>query len=219
MVIQQSGLITCQSIVGGGGFGHYETRKYDTKGPSLEDIKSAALHINPSKLAPASYVKLAKEMGVTVSADEAALLQAIHDADLPLYDFSKVDGYLYRKAIKASHSTSVMRWAWKPMRHKDLDTLLAVGESDSEATGLVVHQEYVQAVPMKAMEEAKAILASVPDAMFMVSDYVAIKPDPFLAVTTPELLKDGKIWIIDCWGEPGFGSVDDESVAVNVAKR
>ena len=44
----------------------------------------------------------------------------------------------------------------------------------------------------------------MPEAMLIVSDYETVKPDPFLAVTTPALLAAGKIWIVAVWDEPNF---------------
>jgi hypothetical protein len=197
---------TLSWAVGGQGWqsGTAETRKDDGHGPTLIQVRDSARRLNRNELAPAQYIVLAKSVGV--EPEEAELLQAIHDADLTIYDFSKVDNYLYRQALKQKAD---MHWVWKPVRDADLARIVENGTVNWQSIanmGVVFAKLYSQQVPMHVLAEMKVILETVPDAMFMISDYEVVKPDPFLAVTTKKLLGADKIWIIDQWDEPGFGS-------------
>jgi hypothetical protein len=79
--------------------------------------------------------------------------------------------------------------------------------------GFISPNEYAQSVPYRVLGEMKVLMEAVPEALFLISDYEAIKPDPFLAVTTEKLLGAGKIWIVSQWDEPGFGVAEDGAVA------
>ncbi len=181
-----------------------ETRKPDGRGPTIAQIRNAAHRITPRELAPVSYATLAKELGMEASTDEAQVLQVISDAGLPVYDFAKVDGYLYRQALKQGAD---MRWVWRPARDKDAKAIIASGQSwrSSATLGLVSTATYRQSVPYRVLSEMKLLAEAIPGALFLISDFEALKPDPFLAVTTDSLLSAGKIWIVSQWDEPGFG--------------
>jgi hypothetical protein len=170
-----------------------ETRKDNGRGITLAALKTSGHTVS---LAPAGYIQAAKQIGL--EPEEAEILQAINDAGLRVYDFKKVDDYLYREALKQSTRT---RWVWKPMREADLKN---VWNDCKDTTGCVYATQYDKEVPLRAIADAKRILDCAPAALFLISDYETVKPDPFLAVTTKRLLSQGKIWIIDQWDEPGF---------------
>lgn len=176
---------------------------YQGPGPSLIEVKNSGVRLTRNQLAPSAYVVLARMIGADPQAEEATLLDAISTAGLKVYDFEKVDGYLMRQALKRG---PLMRWVWKPMREKDAKVSEKLHRNVPIRAGIVDWtQAYAEKIPMHAMANAKAILDQVPDAVFLVTDYEAIKPDPFLAVSTRKLLEAGKLWIIDQWDEPGFG--------------
>ncbi len=132
------------------------------------------------------------------------MLDAIHEADLTVYDFHQVDEYLWRQASRMKSNT---RWVWKPLREKDSHLMVDIGlRGQTESAGYLLSDLYARRVPMKVLADMKAIMEKMPDAVFLVSDFEVIKPDPFLAVTTQKLLQAGKLWIIDQWDEPGFGA-------------
>jgi hypothetical protein len=177
----------------------YETRPFDHKGPTVAQVDESALPVADRQLAPAAYVALAKAIKMdSPSADEAQMLQVIHDHHFRVYDYTKVDNYLYRQALKQG---SRMRWVWKPMRQADVKAASSVASTPS---GYVYAKLYGRRVPQPILEDAKCVLDKVEDAVFLVSDFEAVQPDPFLAVSTPKLLSEGKLWIIDRWDEPGF---------------
>jgi hypothetical protein len=174
---------------------------------TLAMLNASAKPISEARLAPASYVKLAGEIGMqSASVDEAKLADAINQLGLSVYDFSQVDDYLLNKAHAVGPN---VEWGWKPLRHKDLEKF-AGGDihSYADTTSYVFRSVYGNEVPTRVLLEAKAILERFPDAVFMISDYETIKPDPFLAVTSIDLLSNGKLWIIDRWDEPNFGKED-----------
>jgi hypothetical protein len=178
-----------------------ETRPLDDKGPTLTQVDFSAVPLEQAKLAPVAYLKLAKSIQLeSPSTDEAEVLQTIYDHHFRVYDFDKVDNYLYRQALKQG---TRMRWVWKPMRDVDLRQLQNQGQPPS-ASGIVYSKLYGQRIPARVLEDAKCVLDDVKDAVFLVSDYEVVKPDPFLAITTPKLLAEGKLWIVDRWDEPGF---------------
>src|ERR1035441_8133976 len=108
-----------------------ETRKDDGKGPTIHMVKLAAKHWESLPLAPGGYLARAEKIGLqSAGTDEARMLSAIHDAHLKVYEFAKVDDYLYRKALK--QGTNV-RWVWEPMRETDLKSV----NGDQNHAGLV----------------------------------------------------------------------------------
>src|SRR5579872_4422793 len=190
-------------LVNGNNYVTPETRKDDGKGPTLAMVKKAAHRLDDSQMAPALYASMARSVGAYLQAEEAEMLDAIHQADLTTFDYEKVDNYLYRQALKQGTS---IRWVWKPVKESDVETLTKDNTwSIRPGVGLVYPKTYGQKIPLRALAEMKAVLDKIPDAIFVVSDYEVVKPDPFLAVTTQKLLAAGKIWIVDCWDEPSFG--------------
>lgn len=185
-----------------------ETRKDDGKGLTHAELLATAYH--PAS-APAHYLEVAREIGLDPSpiTDEAALLQAITENGLHVFDYAKVDDYLYRQALKQSART---RWVWKPMRKKDSEALKGEMSQMFPNAGYVFNAQYAQRLPERILEEVKLLMNCAPDASFLVSDYEVVRPDPFLAVTTPQLLAAGKVFIIDQWDEPGFSDSTEVSL-------
>jgi hypothetical protein len=187
------------------GFNGREIRKDDGKGPTLQDVKLSAKLIKSGMLAPAEYLELAKHIGLDPSAstDEAELLEAIQHGGFHVYDFDKVDGYLWRQALKEKSPSD---WVWKTLRKTDWESMVAENGhlTAPTASGVLSVNQYANTLPLRIMKDVAAILDCFPDAKFLVSDYEVKRPDPFLAVTTPRLFAAGKVWIIDCWDGPGF---------------
>lgn len=180
-----------------------ELRKDDGKGPSIRLVRLAAKNWDALKLAPAEYMARAEKIGLSsAGTDEARLLQAIHDTQLKVYGFDKVDSYLYRQALKMG---SNYRWVWEPLREKDVKPASDNSGAHS-ALGYVYAKQYSREVPDRVLADIERLMDCAPgDAIFLVSDFKAVNPDPFLAVTTPKMLEAGKIFIVDQWDEPGFG--------------
>jgi hypothetical protein len=177
-----------------------ETRTLDDKGPTLTQVDYSAVELKDAELAPTAYLKLAKEVKLdSAPVDEAQMLQTIHDHHFRVYDFDKVDNYLYRQALKMG---TRVRWVWKPAREADLKQVQSAGYSNTK--GIVYGKLYAQRIPGRILEDLRCVLAEMPEAIMLVSDFEAVKPDPFLAITTPKLLAEGKLWIVDRWDEPGF---------------
>lgn len=170
---------------------------------TLAQVHKAAFRIAAKDLAPAEYITLAKSIGAEASAEEAAISQAISDLGLPVYDFEKVDDYLVGQTKK--YGPNVM-WVWKPVGKKDYDAVFTGGRSSPDATmGVISPATYGRPLPMVAMENIAALMKVVPEAVFLVTDYEVRNPDPFLAISSPTLLRAGKLWVVSQWDEPGFG--------------
>jgi len=196
-----------------------ETRKDDGKGPTIIQVDRSAKIIKVAQLAPVGYMDLAVKIGLTPSPvmDEANLLDAISTVGLHVYDWTTVDEYLYRKALRQG---AHMRWVWKPLREADLQSAHMANAASGftiPRVGYIFAEQYAQEVPLRILMDVKAILDADPSAKFFISDYETIKPDPFLMVTTEKLLKAGKCWIIDRWDEPGFSEASQ--VTRTVAER
>jgi hypothetical protein len=182
-----------------------ETRKWDGKITTKQHVDATAKLITAKELAPPGYIELAKSLGMKApTEDEAELLKLIYQHGWKVYDFDKVDDYLCRQAASMKANT---RWVWKPMRDKDEKAFAAVGGVEWRETvgmGYVYGQVYDKRVPMAILETAKCVMEDMESAVFLVSDFAVVKPDPFLAVSTPGLLQAGKIFIVARWDEPGF---------------
>lgn len=181
-----------------------ETRKADTPGPTLAQVKQAAWLVPAKMVASPTYLKVAKSVGLDSAAiQESNLLQALKDREVKVYDFDKVDQYLYRKALKQGAN---MRWVWKPMRTADMKAVenSSTRYQDIAGMGFVHPVEYTHPIPERVLDLAGCLLDDVKDSIFFVSDYSVIHPDPFLAVTTPKLLEAHKVYIVAAWDEPTF---------------
>lgn len=178
--------------------------------PTLKQIKLSARAVPAAQLAPAAYLQLAMKIHLDSPAvDEARMLDNLNKLELKIYDYAKVDEYLYRQALR--QGTNV-RWVWKPMRDIDFSSAQnAFYRSNVEpGFGFLFPLVYAKAIPARVLETAASVLEKMPDAIFLVSDYEVIRPDPFLAVTTKKLINQNKLWIIDVWAEPGFSDVVPE---------
>lgn len=187
-----------------GGWIPAETRKADTPGPTLAQVKAARWLVPAKMIASPSYLKVANAIGLKSAAiEESNLLQALKDREVKVYDFDKVDQYLYRKALKQGAN---MRWVWKPMRSADMKAIenSATRYQDIAGMGFVHPVEYTHPIPERVIDLAGCLLQEVENAIFFVSDYSAIHPDPFMAVTTPKLLEAHKVYIVAVWDEPTF---------------
>jgi hypothetical protein len=178
-----------------------ETRPFNHKGPTLAQVDSSAVELRGQDVPSASYVALAKDVNLdAASGDEAQMLNTIFDHEFHVYNFEKVDNYLYRQALeKGAH----MKWGWKPLRSQDLEALGKLGSVPAD-NGVIFQKQYARRVPARILEDVKCVRAEVEDAVFLVSDFEYVQPDPFLAISTPKLLAQGKLWIVDRWDEPTF---------------
>jgi hypothetical protein len=180
-----------------------ETRKDDGKGPSIRLVKLTAKNWGDVTLAPADYIARAQRIRYeSAGTDEARMLQAIHDAHLHVYDFHNVDGYLYRQALK--HGSNY-RWVWEPMREKDMKAAQENSGQYANAGYVYGSKQYDREIPDRVLADVERLLDCAPaETMLLVSDFRAVNPDPFLAITTPRMLAAGKIFIVEQWDEPGF---------------
>jgi len=200
-----SQIVTMNSdgTLSGGWGGDIETRSPNTPSPSLKQVKAAAHKIPVSQIPTASYMKTAKAIHLKSPAmDEAELAQIIVDHGFSIYEYAPVDNYLYHQALK--QGTSV-RWVWKPMRELDAKSVKDQASWQTfDGMGRISQSVYAKAIPERILEKAECLLTELPEAILLVSDYEVIRPDPFLAVTTPRMLQAHHIFIVDQWDEPGF---------------
>lgn len=189
----------------------YETRKDDGHGVTLSQVKLASLSGGAIPVAPHDYIARAFRIGLASAVtDNAQMAQAIHDAELKIYTFAKVDDYLYRKGIStsATHPHSLFEhWVWTPLRQRDEEALQKTERLNehADAIGYVSTAQYTRAVPERVLADIENLIDCAPlDTIFFVSDYRAVNPDPFLAVATPKMLAAGMMYIVDVWDEPGF---------------
>lgn len=220
-------IMTCGSSNAGGTvcWNQAEIRKPKLPYQTIAQVRASRLPVAKSLLAPASYLKLAKEIGLdSASTDEAKLAQALADRDIKPYDFDRVDAYLYKKAEAVSDKSTQYRWVWKAMRPKDQHVLDTDRDATSaeivyyEGMGIVRSDLYKHAIPARVLEAVACILEDFPEAILLISDYEVVRPDPFLAITTPRMLAAHRIFITDQWDEPGFND-GKEPVAVRIASR
>jgi hypothetical protein len=180
-----------------------ERRPFDHKGPTLAQVDGSAVELKQVDIPSATYIALAKEVKLdAASEDEAEMLNTIFDHEFHVYNFDKVDNYLYRQALEKGVQ---MKWGWKPLRSEDLNVLADMGSAMLPAdNGVVFKKQYARRVPARILEDVRCVRAEMANAVFLVSDFEHVTPDPFLAISTPKLLQQGKLWIVDRWDEPTF---------------
>lgn len=192
-----------------------EQRKLKNPLPTLQQVRLTARSLDNPEPVASEYLDLAKQIELHSAATDALRLEsAIYDLDLKVYPFESVDDYLYNQALKQN---AYMRWVWKPLREKDQKVF--EGHHNEMGVGfgfLAGDVMYTHPVPSRVLRTVANILAKLPQAKFLVSDYEAFKPDPFLAVTTETLMEAGKLYIVDMWDEPGYS--DDKAKAIPPVK-
>lgn len=160
--------------------------------------RPAVLKLVQKEIPPADYLEVAASIGATGVVEEGQILRAIDSLGLADFDGPAVNRYLTWQA-----SLKNQRWIWRPLRANDA---AKVSGRNYWATASVDPTLYARAVPVNVLAHVKAIAERIPNAIVLVSDYATIKPDPFLAITTEALLRDGRVWIVAEWDEPGFES-------------
>jgi hypothetical protein len=192
------------NCVGGATFNPWaETRKPIVPMPTIASVLKSAKLVSLEGQPDQHYLRAAKAIKFESPAtDEAELLEAIQTHGLPLYDSKKVDEYLYNQAL---HMKAHTQWVWKPMRNEDSNVPSVSYGSTTQGTR-IYPAVYDKAVPERVLEDVACLISDAADLnlIFLVSDFEVIKPDPFLAVSTEKLLRQGKIFIVEQWDEPGF---------------
>jgi hypothetical protein len=164
------------------------------------------------------YVRVARELGFEPpSLVDLKLGMFLQQQEIPCYDNQKVDHHL-REWVEREHGpngpfgTFETRhyWCWKPLskdatKHKSLSARL--GAMVSEQHGDVTSIPYDKHVPIEALKTAQRIKVGAPcEVEFFVSDYQAVRPDPFLMVRAAGGKRE---FVVAHWDEPGFSLAPD----------
>ena len=149
------------------------------------------------------YLDLAVRLGVNGPAvAKARLLNFLHTEAMGVYNNQRVDSYM--RQIAAGRI-----WCWKPLRRQDREALCTIStplnKKQPNYHGEAVLEIYPHAVPFVALLSAERIAKAFPDALLLVTDFEAPKPDPFMSVTTRELFdRDQTVLIFERWSEPKY---------------
>jgi len=131
------------------------------------------------------YLALSESVGVDspIVADEL-LKRCLKQQKIFVYNTEHVEKYL-----KSRFTNSAQQLVWKPLRQKDRSGRWKV---------------YDHAIPGHALKKAETVIRTFDrpdDLVFEVSDYRAIKPDPFLSV---RIKNSNTRFVIAFWDEPNF---------------
>ncbi len=89
-----------------------------------------------------------------------------------------------------------MSWYWRPLRAVDVEF-----QPNANVT------PYDKPVPIDMLRRVKTIADRFGNkVVFAVTDYAAVRPDPFLAVSPRGLVDQSRTLVIGVWDEPGFGT-------------
>lgn len=176
--------------------------------------------LDSSKLA--AYHALAQKVGVPTHSPVIEEFKCfLNDNQITTYPLDRVVRYMDIKAER--HNKHRTGWCWCPLREKDRSThgKIEFGTAHRRETfnhGFVTTLSdyfhnydaplYTHRVPMHALEKIALIEDKFQKPVaFLVSDYAAKDPDPFLmAIVHNELMRQGEgRFVIDFWDEPGFG--------------
>lgn len=161
-----------------------------------------------------SYEEVAQSLGFApTELVRVQLLEFFEEESIKLYDYNQVSAWMTGKRRQAK----AWPWCWRPLRKKDIITgyhwgydewhnKLSDGFYDSKKWSC---RPYERLVPLHALEKVARIEAKFGDRVkFLVSDYPASDPDPFIMVR-PAMSDSGTEaeynLIFDVWDEPGFG--------------
>jgi hypothetical protein len=177
---------------------------YPSTGAALASAKPIprprSLKLTPQQVAPMSYIELAKEAGALGAAESAEIDQSLESLNLPVFNIRDVSDYMTDDAARHGHSS----WGWRPLRDGDSDLVDSASKKMAGRSIGLDSRPYARQIPTDVLETVRLVAGALPKAVFLVSDYEDPKPDPFLAVTTPRMIQDGRVWVIADWDEPGF---------------
>lgn len=135
------------------------------------------------------YVETARNIGMldNLSLGHAMLCDFLYREGMSVYKNSDV--FAYMNKIAGGNS----KWDWYALRDVD----------KKNPNGNYIHDRYQKPVPLSALQKVEKLVKGLPDLdlRFIVTDYTADHPDPFLAVCVKPW---GQIIVIDCWDEPDF---------------
>ena len=160
----------------------------------------------------AEYVALATSLGIELPVFFQAELEKYFAANfIDVYPMEAVNKYMQAMLTRESMKDASQRyyWFWRPLRAVDVATCkLSRGRIAANSPvpigGDVRGYEpdpYARPVPFPVLQTVKAISDTFGERVaFFVSDYAAVKPDPFLMVSAPGCPG----YVIERWDEPGF---------------
>lgn len=146
------------------------------------------------------YRALAAKIGLRVLTAKQSLRQVLHDETIPVYDLRRVESYMRRVTPRGKD------WGWRACREHDVLSRMHYGSSN----GSFIAGIYAHPLPFPVLHTIERVSAACPEALFFVSDYEAVRPDPFLMVTMYPV--DHRLWeatpetcfVIERWDEPSF---------------
>lgn len=140
------------------------------------------------------YEALAAEVGLENGGlREGRLIRVLQKLEIRIYPLQQVRAYLHK--MRGMNNF----WCWKALRKKDGQVVRC---NNWMSDGAVWDKIYQGRVPAHALEMVLRIEAELPTGYgFFVSDYEAVRPDPFLMVCGAGTTH----YVIDAWDEPGFG--------------
>ncbi len=143
------------------------------------------------------YRTLARKLEISSPVYNLEALRAfLREANILIYDYEEVIKYLAKKATETRFQFVV----WVPLRKRDVgkgNGRMPFGQYHGRVENGTI---YRHAVPISVLQTVERISDEFPEAGFFVSDYSAVKPDPFLAVG----FRGVDILVVDFWAEPGF---------------
>ena len=156
-----------------------------------------------------SYEEVANSIGFEPAALTFARLRAFFETEgIMLYDGSEVNAWLVSKLGAARANF----WCWRALRPKD--EIKNYGWAGIGAHGFYSSarwecRSYGKLIPKSVLDKVAAIEAKFGESVrFFVTDFVSVRPDPFIMVR-PAACHDGENapLIFDAWDEPGFGRI------------
>ncbi|MHA1952165.1 MAG: hypothetical protein ACW987_20165 [Candidatus Thorarchaeota archaeon] len=160
--------------------------------PGLPTPAKVNLDNELSTLEMEEYAKVSKRIGYeSASLFHIEFKSFLKEESIPIYNYNDVQDFLVGEVIKLRVETGSSHYSlsWVPMREQDRDLHDAYEPLP-----------YTKTIPLFALLLVDKIHSRFGDKVkFQVSDYEAIKPDPFLRVNVGD-----SYYVIAHWDEPGF---------------
>lgn len=149
------------------------------------------------------YVALARKAGTLANIKPAIkqqkLVRLLRDSDTLVYDARQVHEYMKAAAQQEPTRTN---YVWRPLRASDMPRSRRCRFQHVDQIGgwIIGTTVYRELVPASVLHTVVKLAKLDRNLCFFVTDYEAVRPDPFLAVTKPGL----PFYVIEFWNEPGF---------------
>ena len=172
------------------------------KSKDKEPVKRPTTTLETEEVTESSeeYLALAAKLAIQrVEVDTLYIKELLLKNKMIYYSLPTVEQFLHE------HCPARKEWKWYPVTSYDEKRRDAMYSATFKEGGHFTLRIYSEKIPFPVLNKIDVLTnSSTAPLIFMVNHYDAPHPDPFLAVATCAMMREGKVIVIDHWDEPTF---------------